>query len=432
MSQVKPLSTSQKTSNDCSKHYDIVISGGGVVGCLAALGLAANKAYKIALLEAGGSPDNGKPTQQHGEQKTKHAGFDARVIALAKRSIEVLTTLGVDFTSIETQNIDDIHVSDKGHIGQVHLSASQQKVDLLGKVVAIEALGEHLLAKVKNLSNVDYYCPATIVQADKHQDYIDLSIQHKGVHNADISHLHAKLLLVSDGGNSSTKQLIGFESNTVDYQQSAIVTNVLMQLPHNNTAYERFTEQGPIAFLPMYNNDGNAQNKQRTMSVVWCMQQQQLANILALSHHEFSEKLVNLFGSKLGRIIKATEPVSYPLMLTKVENFTSHRAICIGNAAQSLHPIAGQGFNLGIRDVLDLIQCLSKYSDVGCFASTQAYYQARKADKKATILATDTLVNVFSNQYLPMVVGRNMGLLGMNKVAIAKQTFSAFAMGERK
>lgn len=427
----------QTQQNDPTIDYDIAISGGGVVGCLAALALSKHSHLKIALFEAFAQAANKKGHNKAGLETSQ---FDERVIALAGESLLQLTQLGVDIDQVLGQDIEHIHVSDKGHIGQVCLSAAELRQTRLGKVVAIKALGEHLLARVKACSNVDYFAPASIQHLSRYYEYMAIDV----LHNEQVHKLHSKLLLVCDGNNAATSSILGLSKQQQDYGQTAIITNVRMQLAHNNTAYERFTAQGPIAFLPMYGKESQATDKSslnkrnantdysdKTMSVVWCMHTHKVAAAMALDDANFIAALQPLFGHKLGNIEAISQRISYPLILSETPDYVSHRALCLGNAAQSLHPIAGQGFNLGIRDVFDLVQSIDAHADVGSFANLQAYKQGRASDKAKTIQATSGLVKVFSNQYWPLVMGRNLGLLAMNKNNLAKQAFANFAMGKR-
>lgn len=400
------------------KTVDVVISGGGVVGCLAALAIAKHTQFSVLIVEASNdNTDTKTPTKTHG-------GFDARVIALAAESISTLRRLGVNIDDILHYPISSIHVSDRGHIGQVLLDAKDLAVDALGKVVAIKALGEHLLRLIEAMPQVSIVRPASIHSIDRQQDGHVIKL----ATNEPLS-FRCKLLLVSDGGQSNTRQLLNTHADTYDYEQTAIITNVKTQNPHSGIAYERFTTQGPIAFLPMANAQDT--NSDRYMSVVWCLQRQRAAAKLALGDAEFLAQLQLLFGHKLGRLESCSERLSYPLKLSQTNDFAQHRTLFIGNAAQNLHPIAGQGFNLGIRDVMQLVDALKSVDDPGAFACTQAYKKMRISDKQATIKATTALVSVFSNQFLPMVIGRNIGLLGLNTLAGPKARFARFAMGVR-
>ena len=233
---------------------------------------------------------------------------------------------------------------------------------------------------------------------------------------------------------------MGLASQHEDYKQSAIITNVTMQLPHQDCAFERFTKYGPVAFLPMsplQKDSADIASADKMMSVVWTCKREDEQALLNLPEHEFMSMLNALFGSRLGRIEAITPRFSYPLILKQSEDFSSHRCICIGNAAQSLHPIAGQGFNLGVRDIQDLVKAiqsaadLSDTNDVGSYAVTTLYKQLRKQDKQSVIKATDMLVRGFSNHYLPFVLGRNKALMALNSLGALKAHFAKFAMGQR-
>lgn len=416
------MSETAKILNDESAtgtNFDIVISGGGVVGCLTAFALATQTSFSILLLEAL------DPSVKPDKKKTKQARFDARVIALSSQSLDILETLGVNIDEIAHQAIEDIHVSDRGHIGQVRLNAKEQGLQALGKVLAIEAIGDYLLEKVKSLGvSVDYRCPVKIEQAKQTQSQVILTL-------SDSTELSTKLLIVSDGGQSTTASLVGMQSQVSSYGQAAIITNIKTQLAHKNVAYERFTSQGPIAFLPMNGSDNNNNSDQNSMSVVWCINEQFAEQKLNASEQDFLQELTSLFGHKLGKLTKCSKRFSFPLSLNKLHRFVSHRAVSIGNAAQTIHPIAGQGFNLGVRDVAGLIDVLKDAEDPGDFAVTQQYKKNRQADKEATVFATEALVNIFSNQHTPFVIARNIGLLKMNAFSWPKRQLANFAMGRR-
>ena len=409
-------SSAHNHADNLQAEYDVVISGGGIVGCLMAIALAKHTTFSVLLLEANTVASVKAP---------KHAGFDARVIALAAESLNLLTSLGVDIGEIRHQAIQQIHVSDKGHLGQVKLDASTLNISALGWVVALEDLGKYLLTNVFNTSQVAYACSLKITKVEQSANKVSVTLSNQ-------AEIKAKLLVISDGGQSETASLAGITTRQYAYDQTAIITNVKTQLAHNNVAYERFTSQGPIAFLPMNTTGVKAKGEElHSMSVVWCIGKHNAEDKLALSDADFLQQLNVLFGSKLGKFTTCSERFSYPLSLMQSSPFGVHRAITVGNAAQTLHPIAGQGFNLGIRDVSALVEAIKNEQDPGEFASLNAYKTVQKQDKSKTINATNMLVHMFSNQYLPLVVGRNIGLLGMNASALLKQQFANFAMGNR-
>ncbi len=398
--------------------YDVVIAGGGVVGCAAALALSNIEGLNVAVIES-----------HPPEQSDIHPSFDARVIALAHESLAHLRSWHFDIDALPGGSIEQIHVSDRKHLGQVILNASDVKVSELGKVVRLESLGLNLYKALKHTS-VDYFTPEAVQSVTRTQEHVVVNTQER--------ELRAQLLVIAEGADSTTKQLVHINTEHEDYEQSAIITNVSMQLPHQNCAFERFSKYGPIALLPMASGDKTDAGK--LMSLVWTCRSEDAPALLALSEQAFIDKLQPLFGSRLGRIESIKPRFAYPLILKQSEQFTSHRCICIGNAAQSLHPIAGQGFNLGVRDIQDLLQTIktdftntpaAEKKDAGSFAINQAYKKARIQDKQATIGATDMLVRTFSNHYAPMVLGRSKALVALNALAPLKAQFAKFAMGKR-
>lgn len=392
-------------------NVDIIIAGGGVVGCTAALAIANRFPYKIAVIEAFDTQSSATVSSN-----SQHPSFDARVVALAKQSVVQLESFGIELSDIDMCPINQIHVSDKGHVGQVRLNADEQQP--MGQVIALEHLGAILQKQLEQHPQISLFKPDKIVTLTRSQLCVDVQTQH--------SQINAKLLLVAEGANSKTKALAGINNQVSSYSQSAIIANVETQLPHQNCAFERFTSQGPIALLPMNKQHGNR------MSLVWTTNDESVDEIMALSEAEFLVKLRQLFSDKLGRFTQTSLPKSYPLQLVVADNFASHRVICVGNTAQSLHPIAGQGFNLGIRDIFDLCRSIDEHEgDLADIQHILSYKQIRNADKHTVISATDSLVRLFSNQHSPFVVARNLGLLGLNINESLKARFTKFAMGER-
>ncbi|MFT5543074.1 MAG: 2-octaprenyl-6-methoxyphenol hydroxylase [Glaciecola sp.] len=454
--------------------YDIVIAGGGIVGCAAALALSKKTDYSIAVIEAFEPKTLGfvpAGLDNAGLKDAEHPSFDARVVALARESFDQLQQFGVEMVASDQSGqvdkfnvsycpIKQIHVSDRGHLGQVqmqrsnyrhnsyghssyghssyghsshehssHAHSNHEKSSLdedLGYVVSLSELGEQILKQLQQ-TDVDYLCPERIQSVDRHLEHTVLSLS-----NSEIS---TKLVLIAEGGQSPSRQLFGLVGETTQYDQTAIIANIITQLPHSNRAFERFTSQGPIALLPMQTQAGNQ------MSLVWTLDCEKADGVLALEETAFLQKLQKLFGDKLGSFKAASPRYSYPLSLMQVKDFAAHRVICLGNAAQSLHPIAGQGFNLGVRDIDDLLDVLASQSsnndndsdivDPGSFKVTRAYKTRRANDKASVINATDTLVNVFSNQHFPLVVGRNLSLMMLNHNPELKNILASFAMGER-
>ena len=258
------------------------------------------------------------------------------------------------------------------------------------------------------------------------------------------------MLVLADGGRSGLADQVGISKTVNDYHQTAIVFNVHTQLPHENRAYERFTQSGPLAFLPFDSEIDDIKASGNGFSVVWTVDTEAAKSLMALNQRAFIKALQEAFGYRQGKVLRVSELASYPLALTKAQQVASHRTVVVGNAAQALHPIAGQGFNLGLRDLSALVSVLqasaekhgehnsyeeksdtiaSANFDAGAFSITQHYANSRKNDRDNTIALTDTLVRTFSNQYFPTVIGRNVSLLALSMMPQAKKAFVKHTTG---
>ena len=236
--------------------------------------------------------------------------------------------------------------------------------------------------------------------------------------------LEARLLVAADGSRSAVATSCGVQWQSQDYQQVAVIANVSSQQPHQGRAFERFTEHGPLALLPM--SSGRS-------SLVWCHPLAEKARIDGWSDKQFLEQLQQAFGWRLGRFTQVGQRHSYPLQLQASSQHVSHRLALVGNAAQTLHPIAGQGFNLGLRDVMSLAETVAAAwragEDVGGYATLQQYQQRRQPDARATIGITDTLVRLFANRYTPLVAGRNLGLMAMDSLPLVRNLLAERTLG---
>ena len=312
--------------------------------------------------------------------------------------------------------IRQIHVSDKGHFGKTRLSAKTQQVDALGYVVEaaqIEAVVEKNLAA----TNVDILCPATLI------DYADcgansaVTISFDGKEQT----LSCQLLVGADGGLSNVRQLGNFELKQYSYEQYAITALVKVESDANEVAYERFTAAGPIAMLPHF--DG-------LYSLVWTMPSALAEQIKCLSEEAFLERLQSQFGYWLGELSSVGERQTFPLNLSYTPDSTSARTVLIGNAAHQLHPVAGQGFNLGLRDAAMLADVLmSAKQDIGADEVLEAYARQRKTDQALVIGFTDAVIKLFSTDTALFSAVRNSGLLMLDKVPLFKNQFARQTMG---
>lgn len=390
-----------------AENMDVVIAGGGMVGASLAVALSSLN-LKVALIEA--SPI----------QLIQQAGYDDRAIALSYGSSQILKGMGVWKDVAEVANpIDSIHVSDRGHFGATRLNAKQQKVPALGYLIQAQTY-THVVNSFLDKSSVRIVQPAKI-------DVIAISKNAQNITVASESGkavIQSKLLVACDGGNSEIRKMSGVSAATHDYQQVAIIANVTTETPHENRAFERFTEQGPIALLPMSDD---------RCSLVWTLNQDNYQAVLALDDDAFIKALGDAFGYRLGRFTRVGRRSSYPLTLTQSSELTSERLAIIGNAAHALHPVAGQGLNLALRDIADLAEqiaiAVTAGEDVGAAELLNAYTAARKQDTTRTIQYTDSLVKLFSNENFLLGHARAAGLTLVDRLLPLRSLLAKQSMG---
>ncbi len=392
--------------------YDILIIGGGMVGASLAIALR-DQPLRIAMVEAVPFRSASQPS------------YDDRAIALSQGSRRIFDAMGVwDALAPAATAIERIHISDQGHFGITRLDAQEEGVDALGYVITGRALGQGLVGTASELDNLDLISPATLRELKLGDDDATAVIDRDGQHAS----ITAKLVIAADGGDSSVRRLLDIAVTEKDYRQTAIIANITPQRPHNNVAYERFTAHGPLALLPL-----DAQSGDPRCSLVWTHGPEQTEQLLALSDDDFLLALQDAFGMRLGRLLKVGKRASYPLRLVQAREQIRPRLALIGNAAHTLHPIAGQGFNLGLRDVAALAQVLSEACrakrDVGKLTLLEEYAHWRKADHRKVIGFTNTVVSTFSNRFLPLSLARNLGLLTTDLLPPLKHGLARHAMG---
>lgn len=413
---------------------DIVIAGGGVTGlAFAALILKFSK-LRVVIVEA----------REHlSAENIRDQGFDARSVALSAYSCEILTSMDIDINQIGCP-IRQIHVSDKGHLGQCTLNADDYAIDKLGSVVELTRLQATLAEKLSaqaakcdsndEPSQLEWLFADQIVSVNQQINSIDIELSSG-------NKVVARLLVVAEGANSETSKLLGIESTFQAYEQSAIVANIELKESHNFKAFERFTDTGPLAMLPMPATGSVQQNKQ--CSLVWTVKPAQAEQLLALKQQEFLDSLQKVFGHRLGKFVGVSKRASFPLALIQAQRCHAHRAVLLGNASQMLHPIAGQGLNLALRDVANLANIITNQQlteingsdpadflvDVGRYSLLRKYAASRQRDHKMMVTSTDALVRTFSNNYLPLIIGRNVGLSLLDHLSMFKTQLATTAMG---
>lgn len=372
----------------------VIIVGGGLVGVTLALALShlSQGRLNIELVE----------THLQGGQQ--HPGSDVRTIALAQGTCQQLVKMNIwQALADGATAIECIEVSDRGHAGFVTLRAEEYNIPALGQVIELYQAGQKLFNLLAHAAGIRLHCPATVVAVRREQQRVDVTLDNGQI-------LTGKLLIAADGGTSLLARACGVSWRSQSYDQIAVVTNVVTEQPHRNRAFERFTAQGPLALLPI--SGGRS-------AVVWCCHSKHQSEMQSWCDEDFLQHLQRLFGWRLGRITQTGLRQSYPLQLRVADRHISHRLALVGNAAQRLHPIAGQGFNLGVRDVMALAQTVvtayQQGEDLGSYRVLDRYQQHRQSDQRKMINFTDGLIHLFANHYAPLIVARQLGLLLMDR-----------------
>ena len=383
-----------------SEPYDIAIVGGGMVGASLAVALE-GLGVRTALIEAVPHDAAAQPS------------FDERTTALSNGSRCILKTLGVWQEVADTATrIAKIHVSDQGHFGFARIDAAELGRDALGYVLPNRALGAALWSRLSRRPDLDVFCPARVATLEIAEDAVELALASHRI-------LRARLVVAADGIDSAVRAAFGVGVETRDYGQTAIITTVLPGKFHEHVAYERFTAGGPLALLPIA--DGRC-------TLVLTLHPAAAEAAMSWSDEQFLSEVQARFGWRLGRLLKVGRRRAYPLALSRAERSSRGRCIVVGNAAQALHPVAGMGFNLGLRDVASLAELIAERS--GELDTVAGVYDSwRAADRREVIAFTDGLVRVFASPWGPVRRLRNFGLLAFDLLPPAKAALSALSTG---
>jgi len=389
--------------------YDILIVGGGLAGASLAIALR-HLPVHVGLIEAISLDSRSQPS------------YDDRSVALAYGSKKIFESMGVWSQASLTgaTPIREIHISDRGRFGFTRLSHRDAAVEALGWVVENRVLGAALGSTLKACNNVDVICPASVEHVEMAGDRANVSVRAGN----DEKKFSARLVVAADGGRSILRDSAGFDTRHRDFGQTAVVTNVSVDRHHNNVAYERFTRNGPLAFLPMSEN---------RCSVVWTLPTDLAGTVHELNDRDFLQILQSEFGTRLGLLARVGRRHTYPLSTMSAAEPVKQRMVLIGNAAHTVHPVAGQGFNLGLRDVAVLAEHIARAvragGDPGDRAVLVAYAAARRRDVQAISTFTTGLVRLFSNDSGPLSVMRNSGLIAVDLFPPAKRALLRLSMG---
>ncbi|MGE0115314.1 MAG: 2-octaprenyl-6-methoxyphenyl hydroxylase [Steroidobacteraceae bacterium] len=395
--------------SDNPASCDLLICGGGLVGASLALMLKP-LGLRVVLIEATAFADAGHPS------------FDERTTALSNGSRRVFEALGVwPLLQRAATPIKRIHISDQGRFGFARLSAEEQELAALGYVVPNWQMGAALWQRLQQ-EQIEVVTPARVVQLESTANARVVTIEIDGQQRQ----LSARLVIAADGSQSLLRSAAGIASSQWDYGQTAIISNALTQRFHEHVAYERFAPCGPLAVLPLAD---------ARVGLIWTVPSAQATAVMSWSDSEFLTNFQREFGFRLGRFLKVGARHAYPLSLIRAEQHQAERLAVIGNAAQMLHPIAGQGLNLGLRDAASLAELLADElranaaCDVGSADLLQRYAAWRHEDSKRIVAFTDSLVRVF-NQPLGVVKwARDAGLLAFDLLPVAKDAMAQLSIG---
>jgi 2-octaprenyl-6-methoxyphenol hydroxylase len=391
-------------------RVDILIVGSGVVGCSLAIALS-NVGLTVAIV------DKLNPLVQTGVE------FDGRASAIAATPQKMLNQIGVwQMLEKSITPIKDIRVVDGDSSFFLHYSHQDVDCEALGYMVENRHFRQACLTKIQNSKNIYFIAPAQIKQIKFQPHEVNATLTNS-------VEIDASLVVGADGRASNIRQIAGISCVKRAYSQTAIVLSVNHDLPHNNTAYERFLPGGPFAILPLSTN----QRKKFRSSIVWTEETALAEIILKLSPRDFLNEFKLRFGDHLGKFEFFGPREAYPLSLQYAETFIANRIALVGDAAHGIHPIAGQGLNLGLRDVATLAELLVDSKrlgiDIGNDILLQNYQKWRRFDSSTMLAITDSLNRIFSNDISPIKLARNFGLTAINKIDPVKKFFMLQAMG---
>lgn len=388
--------------------YDVLIAGGGLVGGSLALALE-NTPLRVGLIEA--LDDTGRLRAEAGQ----------RALALSRGTCQILQSLGL-WPDVKPQAmpIRHIHISERGRFGKTRLHADELGVEALGHVVVARHLEQALITRLRSSSRCQSLCPARVMGLRAGADGICVTLKH----GHDDLNLTARLLVAADGGDSTVRRLLDIPRHSNEYGHTALVAEVATEKANNYTAYERFTATGPLALLPL---------TPHSSSVVWTLPHAEAEELRQESASVFNDRLQTAFGYWLGRLHLLDTPKAFALKLILTEQMTAERVVFIGNALHQLHPVAGQGFNLGLRDAAvladHLATCQAFGEDPGHADCLTRYAAARQRDLQPVIRFTDGLARLFTRDWPALGVARSAAMTVLDCLPPAKRYLARQAMG---
>ena len=392
-----------------TKHYDIIIVGAGMVGATLACGLAEEaENLSIAVIDAK-APDFDWDKD----------GYDMRVSAITRASQTLFKNIGV-WEKIVEQRISpyrDMFVWDAGGKGEIHFDSADMGEADLGHIIENRVIVKALHQRMEELSSITLLCPVQIKSISFDDDKTELTIKSK-------TKLSANLVVAADGTRSWIRQQADIAVKGWDFDQAALVTTVKTELYHKDTAWQRFLATGPLAFLPL--TDGYS-------SIVWSTSPDEAKRLIEISESEFALELAQAFEDKLGKIESVAGRAVFPLRLFETLNYVKPRLALVGDAAHTIHPLAGQGVNLGLADVTSLIttivEALNDKKDIGDLKVLRRYERWRRADNRSMLMAMDGLKRLFGSELSAIKNLRSFGLNITNRITPLKNLIMKQAMG---
>lgn len=396
----------------------VVIAGGGMVGLSLALLLDRDlpERVRITVVEGVALPEPAAASTPY------HPSFDARSTALSFSTATLLQDLGLwDELLPGLGPIRQIHVSRRGRFGSSCLSAQEQGWDALGWVVENPCLGRTLLAAVRRCPRIELRCPARVSEARADAGGMEVTL--------DGETLRADLLVIADGAASTLRESLGFFTRRKSYGQQGLIANLAFERDHQGWAFERFTASGPLALLPLVATPESAHR----MALVWTLPPAEAQRLQVADDDSFRRALEDAFGHRLGRIARVGERHCYPLALVEAVEQARRHCVVLGNAAHALHPVAGQGFNLALRDAAALsthvAAAVHREHSPGDLAALEAYARARHEDQAITIGASDGLPGLFMVADPLVSLGRDLALAGLDLFPLLRRQFVHQAAG---
>ena len=395
------------------RQADLVIAGAGMTGASLAhlLAPAMRDGMRVVLLDR-------QQIRADADVLQRPPSFDGRATALSWGTRLLLEQMGCwQAVAGRACAIEHIQVSDRGRFGQTHLHAHEQNAEALGYIVENTVLGHALLKDIRELPGLTLLDQTNVTNVQMTADGASLTLDNG-------EQLDTRLLVLADGARSGIAARLGIRHDREDYDSVALVTQVQTDRPHGHWAYERFNDTGPVAFLPL---------QERSFAVVWTIPAEAIAEVMAQPDSVLIERLQAIIGWKVGNILAIGERATYPLALVRSQEQVRRALVLLGNAAHSLHPVAGQGFNLALRDTAVLaeylLQCWQQRGDPGDLTMLQAYARQQQQDQRNTILASDWLPRVFAHPGTLVAFARDAGLLALSAAPVARRLLARHAMG---